>query len=103
AMPGGVDRGTALRFEIEHRLGFYRESRATLARLDVARHAELHERQLRVLLRVGDLDGAAELLEPLLAVRAGDERLLATRAELEARRSAAPPGTPRDDARIVLD
>lgn len=103
AMPGGAERGTALRFGIEHRLGFYRESRATLARLDVARHAELHERQLRGLLRVGDLDGATELLEPLLAARAEDATLLATRAELEARRTAAAPGTPRDDARVVLD
>src|SRR5690349_11090106 len=34
AMPGGAEPGAVLRFTIEHRLGFYRESRATLARLD---------------------------------------------------------------------
>lgn len=102
AMPGGAEHGAALQFTIEHRLGFYRESRATLGRLDVARHSEPHERQLRAHLRAGDLDGAAELLEPLLARRAGDERLLQIHAELTARRSAVA-GTPRDDARVVLD
>ncbi len=103
AMPGGTERGTALRFIIELRLGFYREARATLARLDVARHFELHERQLRALLRAGDLDGAAELLGMLLVARAGDAGLLQIRAELEVRRAAAAAGTPRDDARVVLD
>jgi tetratricopeptide (TPR) repeat protein len=103
AMPGGADHGTALRFTIEHRLGFYRESRATLARLDAPRRAELYERQLRVLLRAGDLDGAAELLEPVLAARVGDEKLLGIRAELDAKRTSTVARTPRDDARVVLD
>jgi tetratricopeptide (TPR) repeat protein len=91
-----------LRFTIEHRLGFYRESCTTLARLDATRHSELHDRQLRTMLRAGDLDGAADLLAPLLAARAGDEKLLRIRAELEAMRTSAA-GTPRDDARVVLD
>jgi tetratricopeptide (TPR) repeat protein len=103
AMRGGAERGAALRFTIELRLGFYREARATLARLDAARHSELHERQLRALLRAGDLDGAAELLELLLAARSRDAGLLQMRAELEARRAAAVAGTARDDARVVLD
>jgi tetratricopeptide (TPR) repeat protein len=102
AMPGGGEHGAVLQFTIEHRLGFYRESRATLARLDVARHSEPHERQLRAHLRAGDLDGAAELLEALLAGRPEDERLLQIRVELARRRSAVA-GTPRDDARVVLD
>ncbi len=103
AMPGGAEHGAALRFTIEHRLGFYRESRATLARLEPARHPELHERQLRVLLRVGDLEGAADHLAPLLTARPADEKLLRIRAELEAERIAAAAGTARDDARVVLD
>ena len=103
ATPGGAEHGAVLRFRIEHRLGFYRESGATLAHLDAARQSELHEMQLRVLLRVGDLDGAAELLEPLLAVRADDQRLLTVRVELDARRNALKAGTPRDEARVVLD
>jgi tetratricopeptide (TPR) repeat protein len=102
-MPGGAEQGAALRFAIEHRLGFYRESGTTLAQLDVARHFELHERQLRVLLRVGDLDGAAELLERLLAVRPEDEALLRVRTEIEARRAVTMSGSPRDDGRVVLD
>jgi tetratricopeptide (TPR) repeat protein len=102
AMPGGAEHGAALRFTIEQRLGFYRESRVTLTRLDAARHAELHQRRIAVLLRAGDLDGAAELLEPLLATGAGDEKLRRMQADLDVRRSSAA-GTPRDDARAVLD
>lgn len=103
ALAGGDERGSALRFDVELRLGFYRESRATLARLDPERHAELHERQLRVLMRVGDLDGAAALLAPLLAVRADDARLLRVRADLAAQRAAAASPSPRGDARVILD
>src|SRR6185369_8874359 len=41
ALPGGTEDGAVLRFTIEHRLGFYRESRATLHHLDAGRHLEL--------------------------------------------------------------
>lgn len=103
ALPGGAERGSVLRFDVELRLGFYRESGATLSGLDPARHSELHERQLRVAMRVGDLDGAAELLATLLAVRGDDERLLRVRAELAAQRASALPASPRGDARVILD
>jgi tetratricopeptide (TPR) repeat protein len=102
ALPRGAEHASALRFTIEHRLGFYRESGATLAGLDAARHGELHERQLRVLLRVGDFDGASDVLATLLGVRGADEDLLRIRAEIAAKRGSTT-GAPRDDARVVLD
>jgi tetratricopeptide (TPR) repeat protein len=103
ALPGAAERGAVVRFNVEHRLGFYRESRATLADLDPAHYAELHERQLRVLVRAGDLDGAAALLEPLLAFRADDERLRRVADELDAKRRSTAPANARDDARLPLD
>jgi len=102
AMPGGGERAAALQFGIQHHLGFYRESRATLARLDVARHRDLHERQLRVTLRVGDHESAAELLAPLRAAFPSDDELRRVAGDVADRRTRSP-GTPRDDSRVILD